>query len=635
MLYFDLETTNVRFGTALDRRNHIVMVAWAEDNGKVESFHGDIMQATDFWAALRRQKSACAYNAKFEMHWLKRCGFDIDSVRWHDPMLAEKILLGNIRKPMNLGDVSERYGFRGKDPLIDSLMKAGVCPSEMPPKKLARRAKRDVSTMRKIFGTQKLVLTSQEQVHLYRNRCDFSVVLTHVEAEGMQLDPAKVAEHYVSYVKDLAQLTAKLDNLTGGINMNSPDQKAHYLYGTLKFPEIKGSSGKVMRNKPSKQFPHGRPKTDKDTLSWLMGQAKTAKQREFVSLSKLYSKCNAAVSKNLMFFQGICEEYGGRFHAQFNQIVAATHRLTSSGLPLPFALFDGKEKSVQFQNMPRVFKNCFDAPKGYKICEVDAMQLEFRVAAFAGQDKQAIADINDPDFDAHIFTASEINGLDYDILLADYRGVNGRGNQKKAKALRQDAKEHTFKPLYGGTKGTPGEETYYAKFAERYAGVAAEQENWLADVMREGLVITPWKMQFSFMTYVNPRGVPMNKQTHKPVRPQVANYPIQNLATAEIVPIAIVALYKRCKAEGLDVKFVNTVHDSIICYVATGDNRHTETAFRKAAEWAFTTAVYEHLSLFYDIEFNVPLGMEMVIGDHWSEGTESKYDDVKNWRKAA
>jgi len=633
MLYFDLETTNVRFGTALDRSNHIVMVAWAEDNGKVESFHGDIMQAHDFWKALRRHKAACAYNAKFEMHWLKRCGFDIDNVRWHDPMLAEKVLLGNIRKPMNLGDVSERYGFRGKDPLIDSLMKAGVCPSEMPPKKLARRARRDVSTMRKIFGTQKLVLSSQDQVHLYRNRCDFAVVLTHIEAEGMQLDPAKVAEHYVKYVKELAEVALKLDRLTGGINMNSPDQKAHYLYETLKFPEIKGSSGKVMRNKPSKQFPHGRPKTDKDTLSWLMSQAKTAKQREFVSLSKIYSKLNAAVSKNLMFFQGICQEYGSKFHAQFNQIVAATHRLTSSGLPLPFKLFDGKEKSVQFQNMPRVFKNCFDAPKGYKICEVDGMQLEFRVAAFAGQDKQAIADINDPNFDAHIFTASEINGIDYEDLLADYRGENGRGNQQKAKALRQDAKEHTFKPLYGGTKGTPGEEAYYAKFAERYAGVAAEQENWLADVMRQGFVITPWKMQFSFMTYVNPRGVPMNKQTHKPVRPQVANYPVQNLATAEIVPIAIVALYKRCKAEDLGVRFVNTVHDSVICYVP--DDPLIYAAFVQAASWAFTTAVYEHLSIFYDIEFNIPLGMELVIGDHWSEGMETKYDDVENWRKAA
>jgi len=317
------------------------------------------------------------------------------------------------------------------------------------------------------------------------------------------------------------------------------------------------------------------------------------------------------VAKNLIFFQGICEEYGGKFKAQFNQIVAATHRLSSSGLPLPFELSSGKEKSVQFQNMPREFKNCFDAPKGYKIVEVDAMQLEFRVAAFLGQDEQAMKDIANPDFDAH------------------YRTRN-HADHKEAKTLRQAAKPHTFKPLYGGTKGTEGEERYYRKFAERYKGVAAVQENWLADVMRTGAHITQWKMRFAFKTYVDDRGIAINRLTHKPVGPQIYNYPVQNLATAEIVPIAIVALYKECKERNIDVRFVNTVHDSVICYVK--DTPGEITAFRQVAEWAFTTAVYEHLKLFYGIEFNVPLGMEMVIGDHWSEGTETKYDDVSNWR---
>jgi DNA polymerase I-like protein with 3'-5' exonuclease and polymerase domains len=632
MLFFDFETTNIRYGTALDERNSIVMVAWAEDSGPVKTYIGDIMQAHEFWKAVHKHKAFCAFNAKFEMHWMKRCGFDIDSVRWHDPMLAEKVLLGNIFKPLNLGDVSERYGYKGKDPLIDSLMKAGVCPSEMPQKRLARRARRDVSTMRLIFGVQKLQLQERKQIHLYRNRCDFASVLTHIEAEGMQLDPAAVRGHYERYVQELARLTARLDKMTGGINMNSSDQKAHFLYGKLKFPEKCGAGNRPLRNKPSKQFPNGRPKTDKDTLTWLMTQAKTAKQRDFVGLSKAYSKCNAAVSKNLQFFQGICEEYDGKFKAQFNQIVAATHRLTSSGLPLPFELFEGKEKSVQFQNMPREFKNCFDAPEGYKVTEVDAMQLEFRVAAFLGQDKQAMRDIADPDFDAHIYSASEINELDYDYLLAAYRN-KAHADHKKAKALRQAAKPHTFKPLYGGTKGTEGEERYYKKFAERYKGVAAVQENWLADVMRTGQVITGWNMRFSFKTYVDRRGVAMNKLTHKPVGPQVANYPVQNLATAEIVPIAIVALYKECKERNIDVKFVNTVHDSVICYVK--DTPGEITAFRQVAEWAFTIAVYEHLKLFYNIEFNVPLGMEMVIGDHWSEGMETIYDDVKNRRKAA
>jgi DNA polymerase I-like protein with 3'-5' exonuclease and polymerase domains len=318
----------------------------------------------------------------------------------------------------------------------------------------------------------------------------------------------------------------------------------------------------------------------------------------------------------------VCKEKDGTFHAQFNQVVAATHRLTSSGIPLAFLMFDGAEKSVQFQNMPRVFKRCFKAPPGYKIAEVDAMQLEFRVAAFVGDDAQARADIADPDFDAHCRTASVIYDLDYGEFLAAYR--NGDSLRK---AQRQDAKADTFKPLYGGTRGTPGQEAYYKSFAERYGSLADTQDNWLSDVQRDGTLRTDWGMVFSWETYTKPDGMVMDKRTHKPARPQVCNYPVQNLATAEIVPIAIVALYKRCKAEGLDVKFVNTIHDSVIVYIK--DCAHTQNAFQDACSWAFTTAVYEHLELFYNIEFDVPLGMEMVTGDYWNEGTEYVYDDVR------
>ncbi|KKM70674.1 hypothetical protein LCGC14_1438270, partial [marine sediment metagenome] len=290
MLYFDFETTNRSKGSALDLRNRILMVAWCEDDGPMYSYAGDIMKCPAFWSTLERSASACAHYAKFEMHWLKRLGFDIDSKKWHDTMLAEKILLGNIPKKVNLGDVADRYGYRTKDPLIDSLMKAGVCPSEMPQDLLMRRCKRDVSIMRHIMKQQRKLLIKQEQVHLYRNRCDFEVILTHIEAEGMLLDKDVVQKHYEAKVRELAVITKELDELTGGINMNSPDQKAHYLYGKLKFPEIRSATGKIRRNKPSKQFPKGRPKTDANTLTWLMTQAKTEKQKCFVELSKKYSK---------------------------------------------------------------------------------------------------------------------------------------------------------------------------------------------------------------------------------------------------------------------------------------------------------------------------------------------------------
>ena len=623
MIFFDLETTNLSYGSALIPENRIVMVSWCVDDGPVKNFTGDILDAKDFWTDLHESDAACAFNCKFEALWMKRCGFDVDSLAWHDPMLAEKVLLGNIQLPMNQDAVCQRYGFDAKDVMIDTMMKNGICPSDMPQKRLRARCNRDVRTMRELHCKLIDRLKTRGQLHLYRNRCDFALVLSHIEANGMQLDSAVVDTHYQKYATLVAQLKGSLDQITGGINLNSPDQKAEFLYRKLKFPEKRGARGKPLRNKPSKAWPDGKPKTDKDTMLWLMGQAKTDEQREFVEKQMAYSKANAALSKNLDFFRGVCLEHGGKFHAQFNQTVAATHRLTSSGMPLAFACYDDKSKSVQFQNMPREFKGCFDAPEGYKIAEVDAMQLEFRVAAFLGQDTQAMADIADPDFDAHCRTASVMQEVDYHEFLSKYRA-----GSKQHKNWRQQGKPDTFKPLYGGTRGTPAQERYYKSFAERYAELVAVQETWLADVMRCGTLRTDWGMEFSWDVYVDRRGVAMNKKTFKPVGPQVYNYPVQNLATAEIVPIAIVALYRRCKELDIDVKFVNTIHDSIICYVRSDIG--TIVRFREAAEWAFTTAVYEHLSMMYGMEFNVPLGMEMVIGDHWNQGTESVYDDVNN-----
>ena len=156
MLTFDFETTNLRKGSALEPDNRIVMVAWQHDDGegwchsRVQTHVGDILDARAFWRALEQHDELCCYNVKFGQHWLKRLGFDIDSKTWHDPMLAEKVLLGNVKKPMDLGSVCARYGFDVKDPVIDGLMKGGVCPTEMPQRRLLARCVRDVRTTRSL-----------------------------------------------------------------------------------------------------------------------------------------------------------------------------------------------------------------------------------------------------------------------------------------------------------------------------------------------------------------------------------------------------------------------------------------------------------------------------------------------------
>lgn len=652
---FDLETTNIEYGNPLHPDNRIVMVSWLEKGGKVLDFYGNIMECREFWEAVERADYLIAHNAKFEAGWFIRLGYDPTDKVWYDTLLAERVRAGNRRIPLNLGDTSARYGFKGKETRVDAQIKSGVCPSEIDPKYLRARCRRDVKTTAQVARKQMRLIYKRKLLPVALTRCLLAPVLAVYESQGMCLDKERVYEEYLEYTAKRKELQAELDAFTGGINLNSDDQKAQFLYGgglvekkekvqvgtykngnpkykteismvpdksrSLRFPEPKDAKGRVRRNKATKRWPDGRPKVDKHTMEWLKDRAKTEEQRRFFALEKEFSRVDAALSKNLEFFKGVVDERAGCiFHGQFRQDVTATHRLSGRGLPQKFGQF-ANEKSVQFQNMPRVFKRLFTSrDPDYYLVESDGSQLEFRVAAYLGQDAQAMADIDNPDFDAHVTSASVMNERKYEELLAEYRG-----GDKSAKELRQLAKPDTFKPLYGGQKGTPEQERWYQEFQRRYADLYDVQCEWVEEVTSsdEGELVLPWGMRFYWDFYLHTMsGVPMDRREHKSIVPSVFNYPVQSLATAEIIPIAAVYLFHRVKREGLRVRFVNTVHDSVIAEV----HKEDMDAYRKLVKKAFTSDVYLYLKLVYGLTFNVPLGCETGWGSHWSEGEEEAYE---------
>ena len=625
-LCFDLETTNLSFGSALIPGNRVVMIAWQEKGGSVQHHYGNPLEARGFWEALERADFVIAQASKFEAHWLKRLGYDPAGLLWYDTLLAERVRMGNRRKPLDLGAISKRYGFQGKEGLIDSLMKTGVCPSEMPERGLIARCRRDVKTTAAVAMKQIEVLARLNSLRVVLTRCQLMPILVHIEANGIVLDKARVTETYNAYLQQAVDLAAKFKAFTGGINLRSSDQMAVFLYQTLKFPERTNKRRKPLRNKPDKpkkdgspqKWPEGKPRTDNLTLEWLGTKAKTKRQKNFVALREEYGSVMAALSKNLEFFYGVTEELPGcRFHGQFNQAIAGTHRLTASGLPLQFRRYK-KLKSVQFQNMPRIFKRLFTvSDPDYLMVEADGSQLEFRVAAYLGQDKQAMHDIADPDFDIHIQTAATMHERDYNELLAAFRA-----GDKAVAELRTDAKPDTFKPLYGGSQGTPEQERYYRAFRDIYRDLFHTQEGWVSQVLGSGKLVTPWGLRFYWDYYIDDTGTAKGKDNHKPISQAIFNYPVQSLATAEIIPIALIALFRRCRARSLRVRFVNTVHDSVVAEVHKADLEQ----YKQVVVKAFTTDVYMYLQDVYGMAFNVPLGCEIKWGTHWSEEKSMKQD---------
>jgi len=626
----DWETdTQVTFGSAVHPENGIVMGSAKIGKGHPQARVGKTAVSGDhgpwsFWGsefehgkivqAIEQADFLVAHNAKYELMWLKRCGLDLHDVLVFDTRLAEYVLLGNlaagddnmIPRATSLDMCCRRRGMPIKDPVVDLMMKSGVNPLSMPRAWLQGRCEQDVLSTETVFKDQLKMLKRTNRLGVLYTRCLLTPVLSEVEFEGMYLDAEAVEAEYEDYTQRFIDLSGQMNKLTGGINWNSPDQKAEFMYDTLGFSELKRKDG------TPKRTPKGKRLTDKDTLEAL--KATNKRQREYVALKGKLGTVSSALSKNLEFFVGVVREKGGLFLGEFNQSKTATHRLSSSGIGLLFEMFE-KVKKVQFQNLPRAFKKLFTARrKGWLICETDGSQLEFRNAAHLGRDEQARKDILDPRFDAHITSGAAMEDMEYDELYDLYHS-----GDKKAKQIRQDAKSETFKPLYGGKYGSKKQMRWYKAFAERYEGVAAAQGRWVQEVLRTKRLITEWGMRF-YWPYAK-----VNNSGYINVETNVCNYPVQSFATAEIIPIAIVFFWHRVLEAGLQdkIKIVNTVHDSIICEV------HPEAVeqYRQISIQAFTLDVYEYLEAVYNVKFDfVPLGVGITIGTHWSIGDEESYD---------
>jgi DNA polymerase I-like protein with 3'-5' exonuclease and polymerase domains len=591
-IVLDFETTNLDTGSALNSDNRLVMAVWYDSrDNKTRYAWGDEFSQQRLVTALNEVDFIVAHNVKFECQWLERIGFDTGSKPYWDTFGAEWVLSGNRQWRLNLDACLARRGMGSKNKLISNLMSLGVCPSRMPKSLLLRYALQDVYTTRDLFHDQRKQMQEDTPrlIPIVFTRSQTAPVLAAIERNGMVLDSERVEEEYRQVAAEFREVSDQLEELTGGINASSPPQVATFVYGELGFKEKVDRSGKPIRNKPTKQFPEGMPKTDEATLLSL--KVTDEKQAEFMRLKKRFAQLKSALDKNLKLFLGVVREYEGWLYGSINQGITKTHRLASRGLRTYIQLFE-KYYGCQFQNLPRAYKRLFTSrAEGRVVTELDGAQLEFRVAGDLGEDDMIKHDIQNK-VDIHRYTASVIHAC-------DEKEVN--------KYQRTAAKAHTFKPLYGGQSGTPDQRRYYQQFAEKYSGLSSRQEEWARTVQNHHRLETKWGM---IAYWPNAR---VSRDGYLNVKTKVYNWPVQSYATAEIIPIALIHFWHRTRNE--DVLIINTVHDSIITdhpeemldFVVVEGNK------------AFTTDVYRYLERVYNVGFSIPLGTGIKSGRHWSE----------------
>ena len=612
---------------------------------------------------LDETKILVGHNIKFDLSWLLEAGFTYTG-NVYDTMIAEYVLNRGVRKSLTLLMCCQRRKLDAKDDAVKEYMDRGVSFENIPADIVEQYGKIDVAITRQLFDSQMADLRTDKHKGLLKTikvMNEFLIVLTDMERNGINVNLDDLKQVEKEYRAEFAYLKQKIDKIVYDkmgdtkINLGSPEQLSWLIYS--KKPKDKHEWAKIFntgvdkftkKNKKRPKFSfaqfrtlvannsepihktiasqclhcngkgvirkvkvdgtpykkyskcdecHGegfvyakmaklagfnqRPrsvydvsdsgfKTDRLTLNKIAGEAE-GEFREFIDAILRHNAISTYLNTFVEGLQNFTND-NGLLHPKFMQAVTATGRLSS--------------RDPNFQNQPRggtfpirkVIQSRFE---GGQIIEVDFAQLEFRTAVFLAQDKQGMEDIKNK-IDVHRFTADVI-------------GVS-----------RQDAKAHTFKPLYGGTTGTDAEKKYYKTFAEKYKDITKWHDELQTQAITYKRIKLPTGREYSF-PYAE--RMPWGGSSYGT---QIKNYPVQGLATADIVPLACIKIYKLMNEQKVKSLLINTVHDSIVADVYPGEEAVMSKIFDQG-----TASVIPALDEYYGINFNVPLDTEIKMGYDW------------------
>ena len=600
------------------------------------------------------------HNARHDLMWLWESGFTYDGPIY-DTMLAEYILLRGQKDAISLSACAIRRNLaEQKEDYLSTCIKKGINTNETDLSKLSLYLRADLLTTSELFHSIEADYATPESKSLHTVRevtFDTCKTLTRMYMSGIRVDLEeleRVREQFEDERSELeTRLQSKVRELMGDtpINIGSPEQmsqvvfsvrmnnkkewadlfdftndsaefrsavksNSHPIYRTKAFtcPTCEGE-GKTYKTKkdgtrfakpnkckdcdargfqltqtdqiaglrfsaPNKKWVSANGfSTSKDKLQLLISTAKTHNKHEAVAFLQDYLRFSAISSYLSTFVDGIgiYSKDDGFLHATLTQSVTATGR------------FSGKEPNMQ--NMPRggtfPVKRVFVSRwKGGQICEADFAQLEFRTAAYLAQDEIAMEEIN-TGFDVHSYTAKVITDAGQPTT-------------------RQQAKEHTFAPLFGATGygRSKAEEAYYIQFIDKYKGIAAWHKNLGEEAMRFNKITNVSGRQYAFPDISRRSNGSVTHFT------MIKNYPVQGFATGDVVPVVLNEMYKRL--EPMQSCLVNTVHDSTVIDIHPDEVDQVLGMVNDMNE-----GLTDLVESVYGIRMNVPLLLEAKIGPNW------------------
>ena len=389
-------------------------------------------------------------------------------------------------------------------------------------------------------------------------------VLADMQEHGFMIDRAALSSFGESLTGTILKLEREIYAQSGcEFNINSPKQLGEVLFDKLMLP-----AGKKTKTGWS---------TNADVLEKLRGKHPIVQMvLDYRMLTKLKSTYADGLLKLI--------DTDGRIRTKFQMTVTATGRLSST--------------DPNLQNIPirrelgSHIREMFIASKGNVLVDADYSQIELRLLAHISGDKHMQEAFLSGE-DIHTVTASQVFNTPIDEVTPLQRS--------RAKAVN-------FGIVYGISAWSLAQDigvmqseakAYMEAYLSKYDGVREYMKAIVEKAKHDGYVQT---------LYARRRYLPELKSSNFNTRSfgeRVAlNMPIQGTA-ADIIKLAMVNVYNRFKAEGLEAKLILQVHDELICECPEGETQRVSDILREEMSGA--------------ARLSVPLTVDVKTGHSWAE----------------
>jgi DNA polymerase I len=390
-------------------------------------------------------------------------------------------------------------------------------------------------------------------------------VLAEMERIGIRVDPARLEAFAKELERDLDNLTREIYALAGEeFTIASPKQLSHILFEKLKLPVLR-------RTKTG-------PSTDADVLTELaVGHALPGKILEHRSLAKLKGTYADTLP-------GLVNPATGRIHTTFNQLVAATGRLSSQ---------DPNLMNIPIRTeLGRRIRAAFIPAEGWKFVAADYSQIELRILAHMSGEPAIIESFRRGE-DIHTRTASEVFKVEPSAVTSLQRTI---------------AKSANYAILYGVSafglsQATKIDQKEAQRFINAYFATHPRVRAFIDRTLQEG------RDRGWVQTLLGRRRYLPDLRSGNPVARNAAermamNAPVQGSAS-DMIKIAMVRVRAALRERGLAARMLLQVHDELLFEAPPAEVPVVEALAREIMAAA--------------LPLDVPVVVDVKSGDDWSQ----------------